>query len=178
MLLFCFCFHLVRNWNFNLLIPLFTSKFLFFIGVGWDKTPLVLLLMGPCASSIWYVMNMEHWWNDNCQLNSELLRRNCSSTTLSNTNPMWTTLGWNPGFLVGGQEQTTWPRTWHDLYITFFGGCVCVCVCVKYLLFAFLVECLFLSLSSVYTDHCCSIPFVRLDTSHTWLSHFCHFFFT
>jgi len=52
------------------------------------------------------------------------------------------------------------------LFFFFFG--------VKYFLSAFLIECLFLNLSSVCTDHCCSVPSVRLDTTHTWLSHFCH----
>jgi hypothetical protein len=116
--------------------PCLTSKFLLFIGVGSDESPLVLLLMG--------LLYQLHMVGD--EYGALVLwltvRSELPSATFSTTSSMWT----------AGTNCLSYDMAWFDSSLGF--------LCVKYLLSDFLVECIFWSLLSLHTDHCCSISFV------------------
>jgi hypothetical protein len=50
-------------------------------------------------------MNMEQWWNDIFAGETEVLRENLPSATLSTTNPIWIDPGANPG--LRGERPAT-----------------------------------------------------------------------
>jgi hypothetical protein len=105
---------------------------------------------------------MEHWWNDNWQVKSELLREETVPVPVCPTQiPCGLHRDGTQSSAVRGQEQTAWARTWHDLYITQAFYVLNICS----LLF-------WLSLSSLSIDQCYSIPSVRLNISRTGLPHF------
>jgi len=53
-------------------------------------------------------MNMEHWWNDKCQMNSELLWEETVPVPLCPTQiPCGLHWDGTQASAVGGQEQTT-----------------------------------------------------------------------